>query len=180
MYVCIRHLLVCLLLCCHRLGTGLDAGHIICACWMPCHAMLCPWVADANRHARQCHASMPCVLMRIHVMCLRASISSGVRIGHPSACHASLWCSLQIVEKNKSVLIVRTSYVYVASVGGSLLRLHSHTARHYACTLRIVAACKTRQAQLTRSQSLHHCRAKPVANTSGACSNAKLVTRCRV
>ena len=32
---------------------------------MLCHGEWMP------RHARQCHASMPCVLMRIHVMCCR-------------------------------------------------------------------------------------------------------------
>ena len=37
---------------------------------LECHAMLCHgW--RMPRHARQCHASMPCVLMRIHVMCCR-------------------------------------------------------------------------------------------------------------
>lgn len=95
MYVCKCFLLACLLLCWHRPGKASMQKDIICACWMPCHAMLCPWIADANRHDRQCHASMPCVLCAfMSFACMRASSPSGVQIRHPTACHASLCCFL--------------------------------------------------------------------------------------
>ena len=100
--------------CCTTKGLeNLHADHNY-ACWVPCHAMLCPWVADAKRHARQCHASMPCVLMRIHVMCLHACIHlfrSARSASHCMPCKPVIPAEKMV--RGSAALGMHTFYVHV-------------------------------------------------------------------
>ena len=138
------------------------------------HGLLMPTDMPANAML-VCHA---CLCTFMSCACVHPYLQE-CRFGIPL--HAMQACGALCRRWRREVLLdVHTSYMHVASVGGSLLRLHSRPARQYACALRIVAACKTWRAQLTCSQLLHHCRAKANADISGGCSSATKVTRCRV